>query len=78
MNEFIHTKALQQEITAALAEKADTIRVMLHYDNTSHCQIDGEWPSIILNFPDDDKENCLCTIYVHYFSHTMIVNRSQN
>ena len=44
VNEFKHKKALQQEITAAkaLAKKADTTRVTLHYDITSHCRIDGE------------------------------------
>ena len=49
-----------QQITAAkaMAQKADTTRVMLHYDTTSCFWIDGEWPSIILNFLNDYKEKC--------------------
>ena len=44
VNEFKHTKAMQQEITAAkaLSAKADTTRVTLHYDTTSRCRIDGQ------------------------------------
>ena len=72
VNEFNHQKAWLQEITAAkaLAKKADTTRVMLHYDTTSRCRIDGEWPSIILNFLNDYKEKC-CMYNLHalFFSY---------
>ena len=60
VSDFKHNKAMQQEITAAnaLANKPESTRVTLHYDTTSRCRIYGEWPSIIFNFLDDDKEKC--------------------
>ena len=36
----------------ALLHRPDNTKSTLHYDTTSHCQIDGEWLSIILSFFD--------------------------
>ena len=60
VGDYKHTKAMQQEVLAAkaLSNKAKSTRVTLHYDTTSRCRIKGDWPSIILNFLDDDKEKC--------------------
>ena len=33
--------------------KAATTKITLHYDTTSRSRIDGEWPSLILNYLDD-------------------------
>ena len=53
-------KSLHQEIQApqALANKKEGTRVTLNYDTTSRSRVDGEWPSLILNFLSDDKQDC--------------------
>ena len=57
--DFKHDKAMKQEITAAevISSKTDGTKVTLHYDTTSRSKIDGEWPSLILNFLSQDKAN---------------------
>ena len=37
-------------------KKADT-KVTLHFDTTSRSRVDGEWPSLILNFKSDTPED---------------------
>ena len=69
---YRHKKAMYQEILAArsLIEKASTTKVTLHCDTTSRSRIDGEWPSLILNFNDDKKENCqFLPLRPLYFAH---------
>ena len=39
--------------TALLNKKPGT-KVVLHYDTTSRSRIDGEWPSLRLNFSGND------------------------
>ena len=39
----------------ALDNKSENLKVTLHYDTTSRNCIDGEWPSLILNFSDGHK-----------------------
>ena len=60
VNDFKHKKAISQEVTAANAikNKPDNVKLTLHYDSTMRSRIDGEWPSIILNFKGDDKRDC--------------------
>ena len=60
VSDFKHKKSLHQEIQAAkaLANKKEGTRVTLHYDTTSRSRVDGEWPSFILNFLSDDKQDC--------------------
>ena len=57
INTFKHKKALKQEIYAAhgLLRKTDETKVTLHYDTTHRSQIDGDWPSIILNFSGGEE-----------------------
>ena len=50
-----------------MAEKKRDTRVTLHYDTTTRSRVDGEWPSLILNFLSDDSAKCkkypLCTLF---------------
>ena len=54
INNYKHMQASQVERDAGLAllNKQDNVKSTLHYDTTSRCHIDGEWPSIILSFSD--------------------------
>ena len=56
VNNFKHKKAITQEVIAAKAlhSKKATTKVTLHYDTTTRSRIDGDWPSLIFNFKDDD------------------------
>ena len=49
---YKHLQATQEETDAAVAlfSMKPPERVTLHYDTTSRCYIDGEWPCLILNF----------------------------
>ena len=60
MNTFKHKKALRQEIIAgkALISKKSTAKVTLHFYTTQRSRISGDWPSLILNFNDDDPLEC--------------------
>ena len=60
VNKFKHKKAITQEIIAAKAlySKKETTKVTLHFDTTTRSRIDGDWPSLILNFKDDDPLEC--------------------
>ena len=43
---------VERDAGLALLNKPNDVKTTLHYDTTSRCHIDGEWPSIILNFSD--------------------------
>ena len=60
VGEFKHNKALHQEIQAgkALTKLDEGTRVTFHFDTTSRSRIDGEWPSLILNFLNEDSDKC--------------------
>lgn len=60
INMFKHKKALSQEIIAAkaLISKKPCTKATLHFDTTTRSRIDGDWPSLILNFKDDDPREC--------------------
>ena len=47
---------LTQEIIAAKAlhSKKGTTKVKLHFDTTKRSRVDGDWPSLIFNFKDDN------------------------
>ena len=49
--------AIQTEGVAAnaLYNISDDVKCHLHYDTTSRCKIDGEWPAIILNFSGKER-----------------------
>ena len=74
---YKHKKALRQKIIAAKAlhSKKDTTAVTLHFDTTSRSRIDGEWPSLILNFKDDNPlESRMIPLPPLYFAYE---NREQ-
>ena len=60
INTYKHLKAMQQEIEAgeALMKKDNQTKVTLHYDTTFRSRIPGEWPCLILNFPNKDPKVC--------------------
>lgn len=56
---YKHTKALHQEMSAAKALQCiglDDTRATLHFDTTRRSRIEGEWPSLILNFLNEEEE----------------------
>ena len=56
VGDFMHLKALHQETVAAKAlvnVDGDT-SVTLHYSTARWSRVDGEWPSLILNFLNDN------------------------
>ena len=55
--DYKHLQASEIECDAgvALVKKESSIKVTSHYDTTSRNSIDGEWPSLILNFSDKQK-----------------------
>ena len=60
VNNFKHKKAITKEKIAAKAlfSKKATTKVTLHFDTTSRSRIDGDWPSLIFNFKDDNPIEC--------------------
>ena len=55
LNEYKLLLAVQQEAEAAnaLFNIAGSVKCTLHYDTTSRCKIDSDWPSIIFNFSNN-------------------------
>ena len=60
VSDFKCKKSLHQEIQAAqaLGNKKEGTQITLHYDTMSRSKVDGEWPSLTLNFLKDDKQDC--------------------
>ena len=61
VSDFKHKKSLHHQeiqVAQALGNKKEGTRVTLHYDTTSRSRVDGEWPSLILNFLSDYKQDC--------------------
>ena len=58
--DYKHNKALQKEIDAAnaLGNLEEGTKVTLHFDTTSRSRVEGEWPSLILNFLNDCLAKC--------------------
>ena len=77
--DYKHEKALKQEVIGgrALANLEEGTRVTLHFDTTGRSRIDGEWPSLILNFLNDIKDKCkmvnLRALFFAYEDREMIV-----
>ena len=72
VGDYKHLKALQQEISAAqaLTSLEEGTRVTLHYDTTGRSRVDGEWPAIILNFLNNDKNKChMYRLRALFFAH---------
>ena len=57
VSDYKHLQASQREYEAAVAlnSKPENVKVTLHFDTTSRNSIDGEWPSLILNFSNGQK-----------------------
>ena len=55
LNEYKLLLAVQQEAEAAntLFNIAGSVKCTLHYDTTSRCKIDSDWPSIIFSFSNN-------------------------
>ena len=79
--EYKQLQAAQEETDTALAiiNKSPGVKITLHYDTTSCNNIDGEWPSLIMNFSDgqrfrlrpifvahEDRDNIVRLIIVTY------------
>jgi len=41
-----------------LLEKDESTKSTLHFDSTRRSRIDGEWPSLVLNFKNDKPADC--------------------
>ena len=56
---YKNLQATQEEANASikLFKKSSVEKVTLHFDTTSRCNIDGEWPAIILNFSSNIRFN---------------------
>ena len=46
---------MERDASTALLHKRTDVKSTLHYDTTSRNSIDGEWPSITINFADGDE-----------------------
>ena len=57
LNDYKQLLAVQAEADAAeaLFSMKENTRCTLHYDTTSRCKIDGEWPSIIFSFTNKQR-----------------------
>ena len=57
LNDHKQLLAIQEESDAAnaLFNMAEDVRCCLHYDTTSRCRIDGEWPATIFSFSNKQR-----------------------
>ena len=49
---YLQASQAESDVALAMLKKVDHIKITLHYDTTSMDSIDGEWPSIVINFSD--------------------------
>ena len=56
-NEYKLLLAVQEEAETAnaLFNILESVKCTLHYDTTSRCKIDGDWPSIIFSFSNNKR-----------------------
>lgn len=75
INDYKQRMAIQEESEAAdeLYHKPNDVKCTLHYDTTSRCKIDGEWPAIILNF-SGKKRFSLRPLFFAYEDRAQIVS----
>ena len=57
LNEYKLLLSVQEEAEAAnaLFNIPENVKCTLHYDTTSRCKIDGDWPSIIFSFSNNRR-----------------------
>ena len=65
--DYKHLQVSEIECDAgvALAKKESSIKVTLHYETSSKNSIDGEWPSLILNFSDKQEFHLLPLFFAY-------------
>ena len=65
--EYKQLQAAQEETDTALAiiNKSPGVKITLHYDTTSRNNIDGEWPSLIMNFSDGQRFRLRPIFFAH-------------
>ena len=49
---YLQASQTESDVALAMIDKAEDVKITLHYDTTSRNSIDGEWPSIVINFSD--------------------------
>ena len=49
---YLRASEIEFDTAMALINKNRNVKVILHYDATSHNSVDAEWPSLTLNFSD--------------------------
>lgn len=49
---YLRASEIEFDTAVALINKNRNVKVILHYDATSHNSVDTEWPSLTLNFSD--------------------------
>ena len=64
---------VERDAGLALLNKREFEKSTLHYDTTSRCHIDGEWPSLILSF-SDGRDFELRPIFFAYEDRQQIAN----
>ena len=74
INDYKQLSAVQEESDAAscLYHMPSNINCTLHYDTTSRCKIDGEWPAIIFSFANG-KRFTLRPLFFAYEDRSQIV-----
>ena len=75
INNYKQLLAVQAEADAAktLYNIPEEVKCNLHYDTTSRCKIDGEWPAIIFSFSNGHRYN-LRPIFFAYEDRAQIVS----
>ena len=72
IRQYKHVQATQEEMEAGMKlYNSLDVCVTFHYDTTSRCNIDGEWPALILNFADGPRFN-LRPLFFAYEDHKNI------
>ena len=61
----MQSSQVERDAGLALLHRPDNTKSILCYDTPSHCQIDGEWLSIILSF-SDGTDFVLCPLFFAY------------
>ena len=49
---YLQVSQAESYVALAMLSKDDNVKITLHYGTTSRNPIDGEWPSIVINFLD--------------------------
>ena len=74
LNEYKLLLAVQEQAEAAnvLFNIPESVKCTLHYDTTSRCKIDSDWPSIIFSFSNNSRF-VLCPLFFAFQDREQIV-----